>query len=492
MRRALIAAVLLLLGSHAWAYDYWNDIRYSALLPDSTMIIRTENVYGAGISNYALYNEGGVQEAEMAPIIDGASTVSAAVPGPLAGTRYYGFRTLQSGSIDLMPVRIPDGTDPAPEDLTRIASDPLGDELFGYPNLDILDCRMSYSGDRLYGCLTNAGGGFPVIQGLTFFGYTIAINQPGVADPDTVLGLMYTYEQAGIISPGLYLITGTGLGDLTKLGEIEVEEFPASNSLVISCDFADLLSNPFFMSWYDPLDPHMDVAGFTQRITILGGPAEADQSTGGGCYPRELSISPGTNQIPVLSGFEVVGEGPTAGARIVYSDADSNCPVSAEIVFDDSIPRPMYPLSLDYASPVTYATESGIEPLASGSWTSAVVYFSDNLADTAEYVAPQVGVPAVRDGYEREGLWAYVCPNPSGGDVTVGFAMQAPRAVSIEVYDIRGALVRRLADGGVPAASGMLRWTGIDGSGLPVSPGIYFVRVAAMGREMVLKVVIVD
>ncbi|MGD9403417.1 MAG: hypothetical protein PVF95_14255, partial [bacterium] len=398
MRRALIAAVLLLLGSHAWAYDYWNDIRYSALLPDSTMIIRTENVYGAGISNYALYNEGGVQEAEMATIIDGASTVSAAVPGPLAGTRYYGFRTLQSGSIDLMPVRIPDGTDPAPEDLTRIASDPLGDEAYGYANLDILDCRMSYSGDRLYGSLTNAGGGFPVIQGLTFFGYTIAINQPGVADPDTVLGLMYTFEQAGIISPGLYMITGTGLGDLTKLGEIEVEEFPASNSIVISCDLADLMSSPFFMSWYDPLDREMDVAGFTQRITILGGPAEADRSTGGGCYLRELGVSHAANQVPVLAGFAVEGEGPTARARIDYSDADCNCPVVAEIVFDDSVSCPMYPLSLDYALPVTYATEAGVEPLASASWTGAVVYFSDNSADTVEYVAPQVGVPAEQDG----------------------------------------------------------------------------------------------
>lgn len=492
MRRAVIAAILLFLGSQAWAYDYWNDVRHSALLPDSTMDMRTENINGAGIDNYALYNEGGVQEVEMAPVTDGPSTVSASVPGPLAGIRYYGFRTLQSGSIDLMPVRIPDGKDPAPEDLTRIASDPLGDEVYGYTNLDILDCRMSYSGDRLYGSLTNAGGGFPVIQGLTFFGYTIAINRPGVADPDTVLGLMYTYEQAGIISPGLYLITGTGLGDLTKLGDILVEEFPASNSILISCEMADLMSNPFFMSWYDPVDPEMDVAGFTQRITILGGPAEADRSTGGGCFLRDLGISPASNQVPALSGFTVEGEGMTARAEIDYSDMDHNCPVVAEVVFDDSVSCPMYPLSLDYASPVTYATEAGVEPLASGSWTSAVVYFSDNLADTVEYVAPQVGVPAEQDGYKAEGLWASVFPNPSGGDVTVAFAVPASGTVSIGVYDIRGGLVRSLADGDIRATSGMLRWKGVDDRGLPVSPGIYFLRVVAPGRETVLKIVIVD
>jgi flagellar hook assembly protein FlgD len=76
--------------------------------------------------------------------------------------------------------------------------------------------------------------------------------------------------------------------------------------------------------------------------------------------------------------------------------------------------------------------------------------------------------------------------------VTVGFAMPVSGPVSIGIYDIRGALVRRLAGGDMRATSGMLRWRGIDDRGIPVSPGIYFVRVAAPGQEKVLKVVIVD
>ena len=80
MRLTLIVAVLLLLIPHAYAYDYWNDIRHSALLPDSTVTIRAENVHGAGVENYALYSQGGVQEVIAAHVLDGPSTIAATVP----------------------------------------------------------------------------------------------------------------------------------------------------------------------------------------------------------------------------------------------------------------------------------------------------------------------------------------------------------------------------------------------------------------------------
>ena len=60
-----------------------------------------------------------------------------------------------------------------------------------------------------------------------------------------------------------------------RIGEITVEEFPAQNTILLSCELADLYTDPVFMSWYDPSDPTLGVAGFTQRITILG-PDEAD------------------------------------------------------------------------------------------------------------------------------------------------------------------------------------------------------------------------
>lgn len=492
MRLTALAVCVLVFFSYAYAYQYWNDIRHSALLPDSTVTIRVENLSGAGVENYILYSEGGVEEAAMTPIVDGPSTLTATVQGPDLYVRYYGFRLLQAGDIDFMPVRIADGADPVPEDLTRISVDAAGDELYGYTNLDLVDCHMSFSGDRLYGSLTNAGGGFPVIQGLTFFGYLLGIADPALADPDTVFGLMYTFEQAGIISPGLYKITGSGLSDLIKLGEVLVEEFPAYNTLMISCELADLVNDPYFMSWYDPQDPVVGVAGFTQRITILGGPAEADRSPGGRCHMRELGIAPGVNELPWLANLVLEGEGPTAVAQIDYSDANADCPVVAQMVFDDSASYSMYPLVLDYTSAVTYSTEPGIEPLAESSWTGAVLIFSDNLSDSVEYEAPGVGIPADGGPVSQGRLRACVAPNPSRGATVIEFAMPAAGALRIDVYDIEGALVRTLVEREVGAGPGIAMWSGIDTGGTAVSPGIYFLRVAALGQDRVLKFVLVN
>jgi hypothetical protein len=492
MRLTTLAVFVLVFFSHAHPYQYWNEIRHSALLPDSTVTIRVENVYGGGVENYMLYSDGDVIEEAMTPIVDGPSTISATVPGPRSDTRYYGFRLLQAEDIDFMPVRIADGADPVPEDLTRISVDAAGDELFGYTNLDLVDCHMSFSGDRLYGSLTNAGGGFPVIQGLTFFGYLLAIADPALADPDTVFGLMYTYEQAGIISPGLYMITGPGLSDLIKLGDVMVEEFPTDNTLMISCELADLVNDPYFVSWYDPEDPVVGVAGFTQRITILGGPAEADRSPGGQCHMRELGIAPGVNRLPTLANLVLEGEGATAVAEIDYSDADANCPIVAQMVFDDSASYAMYPQGLDYTSAVTYSTEPGIEPLAENSWTSAVLSFSDNRSDSVEHQVPGVGIPAEGWPVRNDLLRACVAPNPSSGAAVIEFVMPLRGTLRIDVYAIEGSFVRTLVEQEVGAGRGVVMWSRRDARGTEVSPGIYFLRVSALGQERVLKLVLVD
>ncbi len=492
MRVTAIVILILLLCSHANAYQYWNDIRHSALLPDTTIAIRVENVSGAGVENYALYRDSGIQEELMIAIPDGPSTLTADLPGPVSGTSYYGFRILEGDDIGIMPVLIPDDLDPGPEDLTRIATDPAGDELFGYPNLDLVDCRFSFSGDSLYGSLTNTGGGFPVIQGLVFFGYLVGITQPGVADPDTVFGLMYTFEQAGIIRPGFYKITGPGVDDLILLGDVAVEEYPASNTLRLSCDPTPMMNDPHFLSWYDPADPVIEVAGFTQRITLLGGPAEADRSPGGRCYMRDLGISPEVNTLPELTNFMLVGAGPTATAEIDYHDADANFPVVSEILFDGSLSYPMYPSTLDYASAVTYSTEPGIEPLASGSWTTALLRFSDNLADSVEYEAPTVGIPDYGDPEHPMALGARAMPNPSSGIVSVAFTMPAPGDLKIDVCDVEGALVCTLLVGEAGSGPGLAVWSGRDRRGRPVPPGVYYLRLAAGRRRESLKVVLID
>jgi hypothetical protein len=474
--RHLVVTIFLLLTtiSSAHGFQYWNDIRHSASLPGGTVHIRVENPAGAGIENYVIYSSGGVLEQLMTPITDGPSTLGATVPGPASGTGYYGFRLTQGGELDLMPVRVATGSNPAPEDLTRVAEDATGDELFGYANLDLTDCFISFSDDRLYAALENAGGGFPVSQGLTFFGYMLGIANPALADPDTVWGLLYTFEQAGIISPGLYRIEGPGLGDMTKLGAITVTEYPAANTLVISCLLSDLMADPNFTAWYDTADPTIGIAGFTQRITLLGGAAEADQSPGGRCYLREYAIDSGPNQLPVLTNGDIPG----TYARIDYSDPDGHCPVISEIVFDGTLTYPLYPLTLDYGGPVTYQSEDGAGPLADSSWATAVFRFSDNQTDVVEYVITATGVAEQQGGVPRAPAVSNA-PNPFGASTTIRVFVPEASRVTVAVYDVSGRLVTTLADEYTEAGYREFIWQPPDGENSGVQSGVYFARVTS-------------
>ncbi len=351
-------------------------------------------------------------------------------------------------------------------------------------NLDLVECRVSFSGTKIFAALKNAGGGFPVSQGLTFFGYLLAIADPAQADPDTVFALMQTLNQPGVIAPGLYKITGSGFGDLAKIGNITVQEFAAENTLLLSCNLADLTADPYFMSWYDPADPAIGVAGFTQRITLLGGAVEADRTPGGQCWLRELAIAPAANQLPALEGLSFEGSGAGAYAQLTYSDPNGDCPVAAEIVFDGGIPYPMRPQTLDYGSPVIYRSAEGIEPLANNSWSRAVARFSDNISDTVTAEAATTGVDGERG---MPPIRAFASPNPFGAFVAIEIEASTEECVRVAIFDVRGALVRTLANGVAGTGVRRLVWDGRDERGLPCASGLYFCRISSPREAITQK-----
>lgn len=484
MRALGLAFCLAMLGSPAGAYTYWNQVRHSAPLPGAQITVRAENPSGDGIVNALLYAAEGVQEVPMAAIPDGPATVEGTVPGPIAERCYYGFRLLQTESLDLLPVRLTDGVDPAPGDLTQVASDPAGDEAFGLTHLDLIDCRVSFSGSRLFAALRNVGGGFPANSGFTFYGYLFGIADPAQVDPDVVFALMYTYDQPGIIGPGLYKVTGTGLGDLEKIGEVTIATFPDENTLLLSCLLGDLTSDPDFAAWYDPDDPRVNVAGFTQRITIFGGAQEADRTPGGTLHLREVGIDPGVNRLPALADLHIVNPGPNAYAQVLYTDADAHCPVLSEIVFDGAETFAMRPLTLDYTTTVVYATEPGIPPLVSGLWDAAVARFSDNATDVVEARITGTWVP---DEMHPEGPRAWhvaATPNPSSGRTAFQPPASVPGPWRLTVLDAAGRAVAIVT--GAPGIGGghTLHWDGRDRLGREVPGGTYGWRLEAPGARI--------
>jgi hypothetical protein len=71
-----------------------------------------------------------------------------------------------------------------------------------------------------------------------------------------------------------------------------------------------------------------------------------------------------------------------------------------------------------------------------------------------------------------------VAPNPVSTSTCVRFASQVSGPVSLEVYDVRGKLVRSKASGTPGSGSHSIRWGGHDDAGSPVGSGIYYLRVS--------------
>ncbi len=483
---AAIGLILVLAASSATAFTLWNDTRSSALLPDQTVVLRTENPSGGGITNSVLYADGGNQESPLAPVLDGPATLEGLPLGPVAGPRCYGFRLVQPGQIEVLAVRAVNGSAPTKADHSLLTTDPVGDAGFGLSFLDLTEVRLTRDDTRLYAAFTNNGGGFPVNQGLTFYSYLLGITNPADAEADTVFGMIQTISAAGIIGPGLYQINGTGVGDLVKLGDITATEYPADNTLVLSCLLADLETNALFQSWYDLADPRIDVAGFTQRISLLSGTQEADRTDGGVWHLRELALNGGPNQLPQLANLNLPDPGVGTFASVTYDDPDGHCPVYAELVLDGSQVFALRPQSLDYAGPVEYRSATGIPALDNGNWTTALVRFSDNQTDevTLENTVSAVGSPGL-------GLAVTASPNPFTGQTQLAFALVRGQQVQLTIYDLAGRRIRTLVASDLSAGSHFHSWDGRDDQGRRQPAGVYFTMLQTKDQKVVRRLTLV-
>jgi hypothetical protein len=78
-------------------------------------------------------------------------------------------------------------------------------------------------------------------------------------------------------------------------------------------------------------------------------------------------------------------------------------------------------------------------------------------------------------------------PSPFRDALTVHFAGRGP--LSVDVFDLRGARVARLASG--VSGEGSVSWRP-GSSGAPVGPGLYFVRLSGPGTNVVRRVTLVQ
>jgi photosystem II stability/assembly factor-like uncharacterized protein len=81
-------------------------------------------------------------------------------------------------------------------------------------------------------------------------------------------------------------------------------------------------------------------------------------------------------------------------------------------------------------------------------------------------------------------------PNPFNPTTTIDFTLPTESAVTIDIYDSAGRLVRRVLEARVPAGQYEASWDGRNAAGTEVASGVYFCRLAAgketISRKMVL------
>ena len=70
-------------------------------------------------------------------------------------------------------------------------------------------------------------------------------------------------------------------------------------------------------------------------------------------------------------------------------------------------------------------------------------------------------------------------PNPFNPATAIRLDLPRDGRVLVEVFDARGARVRTLHDGPLPAGEQVLAWRGQDDAGRPLSSGVYFARATA-------------
>jgi flagellar hook assembly protein FlgD len=83
-----------------------------------------------------------------------------------------------------------------------------------------------------------------------------------------------------------------------------------------------------------------------------------------------------------------------------------------------------------------------------------------------------------------------VFPNPTTGTATVRFDLVRASDVEVDLYDVRGALMRKIASGWRAPGSYTETWDGHDRGGRRLPKGVYLLRFTAGAHRETRKVIV--
>ncbi len=118
-----------------------------------------------------------------------------------------------------------------------------------------------------------------------------------------------------------------------------------------------------------------------------------------------------------------------------------------------------------------------LDPVPELAGGSIVVHASsESRQELRTEASSEVFVPMT---YALRGNW----PNPFRSRTTISFDLPRRSWVRLEIYDVAGRRVRRLADREMPAGRSELQWSGRSEDGMPAGSGVYYCRFRARPAE---------
>ena len=89
------------------------------------------------------------------------------------------------------------------------------------------------------------------------------------------------------------------------------------------------------------------------------------------------------------------------------------------------------------------------------------------------------GVPELQAGLQLRNV-----PNPFNPSTDFHFNLPAAGVAEVKIFNLRGALIRTVSGGVLPAGSAKIRWSGRNRDGADVASGVYFYRLYLDGRQL--------
>lgn len=172
------------------------------------------------------------------------------------------------------------------------------------------------------------------------------------------------------------------------------------------------------------------------------------------------------------------------------------CAVGSEATLEAALAKPVFKNNTDnfghMSAPLAEATNAtGLMLVASNTTTDDLWFNKLNLSlakEEAEDISVHEKTEAEIDNFKEAGVY----PNPFNPTTSIRFAVQTPTSVKLQIFNLRGELVRTLANGDFQRGVYERVWNGRDHTGNLSASGIYFYRLQIgeklyRGRMQMLK-----